>query len=315
MHLIHNNHQQRTEEVIECSSLVTMRADQFLTRLRSDYSRHQLVARLTSLVVNNAPVKRSFTVRPRSRIVATLSSNETPRALTVPLSLNVLYEDDTILVINKPTGVAVHPGVGMPADEQTITQALCAREPQLCVWQEESEHRAGLVHRIDKETSGVLLLAKTKAVAAQLQAQFKARTVKKQYVAAVYGHMNSEHGEIQTGIARDSQQRTRFTIAQDGKNAHTIYETMAVFDTYSTLRLFPITGRTHQLRVHLRSLGHPIVGDQRYALNKSRLHSAIRLMLHAQQISFDHSQRNERLTISAPLPDIFERAQKGELII
>lgn len=314
MHHMHSSHQNRSEEIIECSSLVTMRADLFLTHLRSDYSRHQLVSRLTSLFVDGAAVKRSFMVRPQSRIVATLARAGMPRALAIPHSLEVLYEDEALLVIDKPIGIAVHPGEGMAANEATIAQAMCARDPRLCEWQEESGYRAGIVHRLDKDTSGVLVLAKTKSIATELQAQFKARAVKKQYVAAVYGRMSIENGEVQLGIARDPRQRTRFTIAEDGKNAHTIYRTMAVFDTYSMVQLFPVTGRTHQLRVHLRALGHPVVGDKRYALNKSR-HSALRLMLHAQQISFQHPQQQTQMTISAPLPRIFEQAQQGTLTV
>lgn len=303
------------KELIECSSLVTARADQFLTHACPSASRQQLIARLTTLFVNETPVKSSSVVRPRDRIVAAFTNEEEERPLASALPLHILYEDDCVMVIDKPSGVAVHPAKGMPLHETTITQGLCARELQLCAWQAESDYRAGVVHRIDKDTSGVLLLGKTKSAVCDLQAQFQERMVKKQYIAVVYGQMQTKRGEVRGSIGRDSRVRTRFAITPNGKTAHTIYDTMATFDDYSIVRLTPVTGRTHQLRVHLRSLGHPVVGDTRYALNKSRCHPTVRLMLHAHSISFTHPQKHEQLTVSAELPNIFARAQSGMLFI
>lgn len=305
---------QENERVIDCSSLVTMRADAFLSHLHPQHSRRKVVERLISLLVDATPVKYSVVVHPRQRVTARFRPIDLPRPLAAELDLPTLYEDEGMLVIDKPCGATVHPAVGMANDVVTVTQGLCARYPELTEWQAESGYRAGVVHRLDRWTSGVLLLAKTPEMAESLRAQFKERTVKKQYIAAAHGQMTDEQGEVRGEIGRDPRRRNRFAIVQDGKDAHTIYKIIAVFENYTMVRLWPVTGRTHQLRVHLRSLGHPVVGDEHYALSSAPpLPSADRLLLHAEQITFTHPASGERLTFSAPLPPLFEQALQGGL--
>lgn len=283
------------------------------------HSRNKVVSNIVSLSVNDSAVKRSFVVRPRDKVRALIACLDAVRPAAVALPLQILYEDGDLLVLNKAHGIAVHPGNGMAHDEVTITQALCHRYPHLLRWQEETRYRAGIVHRLDKETSGVLLVAKHEPIAAALQMQFRDRSVHKRYLAAVYGRISSGDGEVIAAIARSPHRRTQFVIATDGKMAHTGYKIVEVFDTYTMVNLFPVTGRTHQLRVHMRSIHHPVVGDRRYALGYTHTQRPIlhtqRLMLHAEHIAFDHPSTGERCTICAPLPPVFRDALRGELVV
>ena len=304
----------KQQEIIDLSGIVTMRVDALLSFVRPQISRHRLVSNMVTLLVNDRPAKYSRVLRPHDRVYAVIADRDAPRSLACHLPLDILYEDDALLVIDKPSGIAVHPASGMADDEPTISQGVCFRYPHLLPWQRETHYRAGIVHRLDKETSGALVIAKDERTAAALQAQFRDRSVHKRYVAAVYDHLSPEDGEVSTSIARDPRWRTRFAVATNGKNAHTIYKTLRIFDAYTMVKLFPITGRTHQLRVHLRSIGHPIVDDRLYAPKRAR-RSPHRLMLHAQRIAFTHPHTGARCVFAAPLPPIFHHALQGRLSI
>lgn len=210
----------------------------------------------------------------------------------------VLFEDASLFVINKPPGIVVN-------------RAESVKEETIQDWVEKTYHifienRAGIVHRIDKETSGCLLIAKTPESFIELQRQFKDREIKKTYVAIVHGKLVPEEGEIRAPVGRLPWNRERFGIVPGGKDAITKYKVVRSTNEMSLVKLYPETGRTHQIRVHLKYINHPIVGDYLYAGRKtSRSDRAIvgRVMLHAWKISFIHPVTRAQVDVEAPIPD------------
>jgi len=273
-----------------------------------------MVNSIIALSVNNRAVKQAYVAHPRDHIVALLALPMQNAFVPRDLPLTILYEDEALLVLNKESGIAVHPSASSATDELTIAHALAFRYTHLLAWEDVPLHRGGIVHRLDKATSGVMIVAKERRAAELLQRQFKERRIKKRYLAALYGHLSPPAGEISSSIARDQHARTRFVVAKSGRSAHTIYKVLKIFDRYTMVKLMPTTGRTHQLRVHMCELRHPIVGDRRYAPKRAQRDS-YRLLLHAQRITFVHPYRNIECTFSAPLPTLFHSTLRGELKI
>ncbi len=214
------------------------------------------------------------------------------------MNIPILYEDDSLLVINKPAGIVVN-------------RAESVKGETVQDWVEQTYHifiedRGGIVHRIDKETSGILLIAKTPEAFGELQRQFKERLVKKTYLAIVHGKLIPEEGEIRAPVGRLPWNRERFGIVVGGKEAVTKYKRVKTWDSFSLVELYPETGRTHQIRVHLKYINHPIVGDYLYAGRKIARDDrmwAPRVMLHAWKISFLNPTSGETLALEAPIPD------------
>jgi 23S rRNA pseudouridine1911/1915/1917 synthase len=225
------------------------------------------------------------------------------------IALDVLYQDDALLVLNKPAGVVVHPGAGNAAG--TIVNALLAHDPDIA--DVGDAERPGIVHRLDKETSGVLVIARTPAALANLQAQFKQRAVQKTYLAVCIGDVQPERGIIDKAIARDPSHRQRMALVSSGRPAVTrfaVKERLRIENRpYSLLRAHPETGRTHQIRVHLAALGFPVVGDLLYGAKRDPLSVRIapRHVLHASEIRFTPPGSAEPRTFHAPLPDDFRQ--------
>jgi 23S rRNA pseudouridine1911/1915/1917 synthase len=216
------------------------------------------------------------------------------------IPLDVLYEDEVLAVINKPAGLVVHPGDGNA--DGTLVNALLARYPDVGQIPYDARRR-GIVHRLDKETSGVILVARTAPVQRALMEQFSTRTVEKFYTAFVERTPKTLTGRIEAPIARDSNQRKRMAIVRAGKPAITEY---TVKDTdfnggQALLEVQIFTGRTHQIRVHLAFIGSPVVGDRVYGFRKQRV-GLKRHWLHAARLTFDHPISGQRLTFEAPLP-------------
>jgi len=219
---------------------------------------------------------------------------------------SVIYEDDYILALNKPAGWVVN-------DSDTAKG-----NPTLQDWISENfnfeisnskELRSGIVHRLDKPTSGVILVAKTSDVFFALQKQFADREIEKVYVALVHGKLKDTEGSINQKIGRLPWNRVRFGVFEGGREALTNYKVLSSNSDYSFLELYPKTGRTHQLRVHLKHIGHPIVGDHLYAgkkLYKEDIQKFSGLMLHAKEISFTHPITKERMRLEAPLAEDFK---------
>jgi 23S rRNA pseudouridine1911/1915/1917 synthase len=215
------------------------------------------------------------------------------------IALDVLYEDERLLVINKPAGMVVHPAPGNWRG--TLVAALLHHwhgpRPGL------DPFRPGIVHRLDKDTSGVLVIAKDAPTLAALGHQFRRREVKKQYLAWVWGRVRRQRGTITEPIGRNPAHRTRMAVRRGGREAETAFEVVERFDQVTLLRLFPRTGRTHQIRVHLAAIGHPIVGDAVYGRRRSAGAVLIaRQALHAEQLEFCHPGSGQRLRFTAPIP-------------
>jgi 23S rRNA pseudouridine1911/1915/1917 synthase len=217
-----------------------------------------------------------------------------------PIALDVLYEDAHLLVINKPAGLVVHPAPGNWRG--TLVSALLHhwRGPLPGL----DPARPGIVHRLDKETSGVLVIAKDPETLTALGNQFRRRLVEKQYVAFVWGRLRPQRGAISEPIGRNPVHRTRMAVRRGGREALTAFEVVERFDEVTMVRLFPRTGRTHQLRVHLAAIGHPIAGDAVHGRARTRSGEVLiqRQALHAEQIVFRHPATQERMRVTAPLP-------------
>jgi len=217
------------------------------------------------------------------------------------LPLDVIYEDVDFAAINKPAGMVVHPAVGHTSG--TLVNAILARWPQVA--QVGGENRAGIVHRLDKDTSGVILIAKTEAARLSLMAQFESREVQKRYLALVEGIPATPTGVIDAPIGRDPAERKRMGVVRGGREAVTHYRLLQSFhyhnEDFSLLEALPKTGRTHQIRVHAAFIGHPIVGDTVYGRRKVRL-GLRRHFLHAESITVTQPTTGQSLTIVAPLP-------------
>jgi 23S rRNA pseudouridine1911/1915/1917 synthase len=218
------------------------------------------------------------------------------------IPLEIIYEDADLLVINKPAGMVVHPAAGHTSG--TLVNAVLGHTPTLDIGGEE---RPGIVHRLDADTSGLIVVAKSDKAMLYLQAQFKARTVHKTYLALVIGHINPPRGRIEAPIARDPAHRQKMAVVTSGKSreAITVYRSLASLDGYTLVAAEPQTGRTHQIRVHLAFIGFPVAGDTLYGQPKNKIHLS-RQFLHAWKISFALPD-GRPVSFTAPLPDDLRR--------
>src|SRR5206468_8821499 len=293
------------------------RLDQFLVSHLPNISRARIQQLISErkVLVNDLESKPSLRLRGGERITLLGEPQPRPlRAIAEEIPLEIIYEDDDLAVINKPAGMMVHAGSGATDDARnrgTLVNALLHHFGKLSAIG--GELRPGIVHRLDKATSGLILVAKNDESHRKLAAQFATRLVKKTYIALVHGWMKQDRGTISSSISRDRVRRTRMTTRrQGGREAITHYTEQRQIDSkfgqFSLLEVRIDTGRTHQIRVHLASLGHPIVGDSLYgaaAQVKSRTGalSLARNFLHAAALTFQHPRTAEKLTFAAPLPD------------
>ncbi len=214
-----------------------------------------------------------------------------------PIPLQILYEDADLLVIDKPAGMVVHPAAGNWRG--TLVNAVLHHCPDL--EGVGGVHRPGVVHRLDKDTSGLILVAKNDRAHRALQAQFKRRDVHKTYLALVHGAVSPPEGEIQAPIGRDPRHRKRMAVLPGGRPAVTRYSTSGYYGRHTLLACYPLTGRTHQVRVHLAHIGHPIVGDAVYGRRRPSV-PCPRQFLHAQRIRFRLPATGEEVEFTSPLP-------------
>jgi 23S rRNA pseudouridine1911/1915/1917 synthase len=214
-----------------------------------------------------------------------------------PIPLDIVYEDDHLLVIDKPAGMAVHPGAGRSTG--TLVHAVLAHCPALPGIG--GEQRPGIVHRLDKDTSGLLVVAKTDEALRGLQAQIQSRTARREYVAFVYGRLTRPAGTIDAPIGRDPRHRTRMAVVPSGRRAVTHYRVARAFEDATLVNVSLETGRTHQIRVHFASIGHPVVGDPAYA-RRSNPWGLRRQALHARRLAFAHPVTGRALSFTSDLP-------------
>jgi 23S rRNA pseudouridine1911/1915/1917 synthase len=275
------------------------RLDRFVADSLSQLSRSavQRLIKAEQIQVNGLPARASLRLEAGDRIHVTLPPDESTVVHPETIPLDVLYEDADLVAVDKPAGMVVHPAYGHTSG--TLVNAALARWPEMAAVG--GAERAGIVHRLDKDTSGVIVLAKSAAALDALQAQFKARTIYKRYLALVEGIPATPTGLIDAPIGRDQKQRKKMAVRHDGREAVTRYTLLEDFDTHALLALEPHTGRTHQIRIHLAWLGHPVVGDRVYGFRKQRIKMK-RLFLHAAELHLDSPGMGERLTFEAPLP-------------
>lgn len=261
----------------------------------------QLVEKNAVLVNGEAVKKSGQTVKPADEI--TLDEPELVTKIEKKdIPIEVLYEDDSIAVINKPQGLTVHPAGGNYTD--TLVNALMYRLDNLSGIN--GEIRPGIVHRLDKDTSGVMVVAKTDAAHLALSEQIANRTVKKEYVAILEGTPAKDCGTIITKIGRNPKDRKLMAVTGDGREAVTDYKVITRFKENSFVLFRIHTGRTHQIRVHAKYIGHPVVGDKSYGFKKQKFDLNGQL-LHSYRLTLTHPATGEVMTFIAPLPDYFEK--------
>ena len=286
------------------------RLDQFVSGKHPALSRSlaQKLIKEGLVTVSGRPEKASYRLLPGEKVEIVLPPPPESHLQPEDIPLPIIYEDDDILVIDKPAGLTTHPAPGHP--EHTLVNALLGHFPVLPG--SRNPLRPGIVHRLDKDTSGLMVVAKNQPALLNLSAQFKDRQVKKTYLALVKGEISPKSGAIEAPIGRDPGHRQRMAVTSGGRPARTGYRVLRVIGGYSLLELRPETGRTHQIRVHLAAIGHPVVGDATYG---GREAFAPRQFLHARSLAFRLPSSGQPVSFTADLPadltavlDYLERA-------
>jgi len=289
---------------------VDSRLDSYLASQIPTWSRARLqqLIETEDVVVNGRSAKPSYRLRKGDEIEVELTAPQVESFTPENIPIDVVYEDDTLMVVNKPAGLVVHPAAGIHSG--TLANALAFHFQNLPA--SEGSIRPGIVHRLDRDTSGLLVIAKTEKVLENLSDQFRDRTVFKSYVALVHGRVDNAAGRIEQPLARDPSNRTRMAVVRGGRTAITLYKVRKHYDRFTLLDVELKTGRTHQIRVHLAWLHHPVVGDETYGggrdnnIQDARLRSIVRKLgrhfLHSQRLAITHPTTGERLEFEAPLP-------------
>ncbi|OGP73408.1 MAG: RNA pseudouridine synthase [Deltaproteobacteria bacterium RBG_16_49_23] len=280
------------------------RLDLFLAEANLSLSRSQAkhLIEQKMILLNQKPVKPSIHLKTGNVISGTLPQPASLSLKPEPIPLLVLYEDPSIIVINKPAGMVVHPAPGNPSG--TLVNALLHHCNDLSGIN--GALRPGIVHRLDKETSGVMVVAKNDESYHQLTRQFKNRTVEKVYLAIAHGNVKHNEGQIDSAIGRHPDQRKKMsTKAKKGRVALTRWKVLERLGPFTLLEVHPQTGRTHQIRVHLSSIGHPILGDPLYGKKGTveMMKKMGRQALHAHRLGFTHPRTGERIRFVAPIPE------------
>ena len=298
-----------------------MRVDKFLSNrmLGTSRNRIQLAAEAECILVNGKPVKSNYRVKPNDEVTVVMDyPRRETKIIAEDIPINVIYEDEELLIVNKPPGLVVHPGHGNYTG--TLVNALAFRFQGLPLYGGD-DPRPGLVHRIDKNTSGLLLVAKTEHAKLNLAMQFFRKTTQRQYVALVWGNLASESGTIEGNIGRSTKDRQVFTVypkGDHGKPAVTHYRVLERLGYVNLVECVLETGRTHQIRVHMKEIGHPLFNDEVYGGNKilkgttftkykqfvdNCFEMCPRCALHAQTLGFIHPVTKQPMHFEAPLPD------------
>src|ERR1051326_3627038 len=285
-----------------------LRLDAYLASQIEGWSRARLQRLIENedVVVNGKVAKPSYKLREDDEIEVELIAPPADFFAPENIPIDIVYEDETLAVVNKPAGLVVHPAAGTPSG--TLANALAYHFQQL----PERGVRPGIVHRLDRDTSGLLVVAKTEAALENLSDQFRDRTVFKSYVALVHGRLQTDSGKIDQPLARDRSNRTRMAVVRGGRNALTLYRVRQRFDRFTLLDVELKTGRTHQIRVHLAWLKHPVVGDETYGAGRDntipdpQLRAVVcnlgRHFLHAEKLAFTHPQTRERVEFISRIP-------------
>ncbi len=293
------------------------RLDAFLAEKIENWSRSRLQKLVADgdALVNEKESKASYKLRAGDAIEIELTELPAVEFAPEDIALEIIYEDEHLAVINKQAGMVVHPGAGVLGG--TLANAIAfhfgfenekIRNPQSAI-----RNRVGIVHRLDKDTSGLIVVAKSQEIHEALSDQFRNREVFKSYIALVHGESEENAGEVNEPLAREKHNRTRMAVRAHGRNALSLWKVKKRFEKFTLLAVEIKTGRTHQIRVHLAHINHPIVGDETYNAGRDKtvfdlkIRKAIldlgRFFLHAEKLSFTHPVSKERLDFTAPLPD------------
>ncbi|EOA3529918.1 RluA family pseudouridine synthase [Enterococcus hirae] len=281
----------------------TGRIDKVLTGLFNDYSRSQIQLWLKdgAVSVNGQVVKANYKVKKNDEIVIAVPEPETLSIEAEDIPLEIVYEDEAVAVVNKPQGMVVHPSAGHP--NGTMVNALMYHVKDLSSIN--GVIRPGIVHRIDKDTSGLLMVAKNDLAHESLAKQLKDKTSLRKYVALVHGVIPHEKGTINAPIGRSKVNRKMQAVREDGKPAVTHFNVLERFNDFTLVELTLETGRTHQIRVHMKYIGYPLAGDPVYGPSKTLKGNG--QFLHAKLLGFTHPITGQKTVFEAPLPTIFEK--------
>jgi 23S rRNA pseudouridine1911/1915/1917 synthase len=252
------------------------------------------------VTVNGESAKPSLKLNLGDKIDVLIPPETPPQLMAENIPLKIVYEDADLVVVDKPAGLPVHPAPGHPS--HTLVNAILSYLPTLA--KDAGSLRPGIVHRLDKDTSGLLIVAKNRLAQANLSQQFKNRVVKKTYITLVQGKITPEKGIIEAAIGRDPSHRQRMAIVTKGREARTQYRVIRYIGNYSLLEIKPETGRTHQIRIHLAAIGFPVAGDATYGLKSPRFP---RQFLHASKIGFRLPSTDAFVEFESPLPPDLEK--------
>ena len=292
-----------TDELkLTIDSVMTGRIDKELAHHLADISRSQLQKWIEdgNVTVNGEKVKPKYKLAVGDRVVV---QPEKPQKIDLEpenIPLDIVYEDDDVIVVNKPQGMVVHPAPGHP--NHTLVNALLYHSPLSTI---NGEFRPGIVHRIDKDTSGLLMIAKNDLAHRSLAAQLKAKTNEREYVALVHGVIKEERGTIDAPLGRSKKDRKKQAVVEDGRHAVTHFKVLERFQHYTLVSCRLETGRTHQIRVHMKYIGHPLAGDPLYGPRKTLPGNG--QYLHARLLGFKHPRTGKQMTFTSPLPEYFQK--------
>lgn len=283
-------------------SSMTGRIDKELAHHLTDTSRSQLQKWIEdgNVTVNGATVKPKYKLTVGDEVAV---EPEKPQKIDLEpedIPLDIVYEDDDVIVVNKPQGMVVHPAPGHP--NHTLVNALLYHSPLSTI---NGEFRPGIVHRIDKDTSGLLMVAKNDRAHRSLAAQLKAKTNQREYVALVHGVVKEERGTIDAPLGRSKKDRKKQAVVEDGRHAVTHFKVLERFAHYTLVSCKLETGRTHQIRVHMKYIGHPLAGDPLYGPRKTLPGNG--QYLHARLLGFKHPRTGEQMTFTSELPGYFQK--------
>ncbi len=292
-----------TKEFSFISDASGIRLDKFVGETCPELSRthaQKLIAE-GFITVNGKAAKASLKLNSGDKVDITIPPEPPSPLSPEAIPLHIVYEDKDVLVVDKPAGLTVHPAPGHPG--HTLVNAVLAYLPELA--ENGDTLRPGIVHRLDKDTSGLMLVARNRVAQANLSEQFRSHSVSKSYLVLVKGKLTPENGVIEADIGRDPRNRQRMAVVSRGREARTEYRVIRYIGNYSLLEIKPETGRTHQIRVHLAAIGFPVVGDATYGVKSPHLP---RQFLHASRLGFKLPSTGEYVEFESPLPPDLEQA-------